>query len=221
MLRIFAFALFLFGSASEICASDSLRAKIKEGEMAMLFQFSGFGNLSAGGIGAVETPVDASNGTTVQITGVGFKYFTKEKLALRGSVTISRFQTSQAAIGSAVPESNDAQTALGVEAGFEYHLHDKRFSPYAGALAGYSQGSYSSTVSGNTSSATRSGYGVAAIAGGEFFLFEQVSLAAEYRLVYQTRSSTLTTNDQTSDGPRQTSIGVFSQGFLTLTLYLF
>ncbi len=200
--------------------AQEITAKTKHQDAALLFQFNGFGNLATGGLGAVETPRDASGASTITVSGIGGKYFTAENVAVRAALTFARETASQAQSGS-IAEFTEISTTIGVEGGAEVHLHNKRLSPYFGGLIGYSRGAFSRTQSGSQSSAMRNGFGIAGILGAEFFLFEQVSLAAEYRAVYQrtTVSNTLS-NGTRIDAPEQTKIGFFSQGFLTLGLYL-
>ncbi len=199
--------------------AQEITAKTKHQDAALLFQFNGFGNLAAGGLGAVETPSDASGASTITINGVGGKYYTAENVAVRAAFTFVRETAAQAQSGS-IAEFNENTTSIGIEGGLEVHLHNKRLSPYFGGLIGYSRGTFTRAQGGNEVSASRSGFGIAGILGAEFFLFEQVSLAAEYRAVYQraTASNTLS-NGTRIDAPEQTKIGFFSQGFLTLGLY--
>ncbi|MFQ3598294.1 MAG: outer membrane beta-barrel protein [Chloroherpetonaceae bacterium] len=200
--------------------AQEITAKTKHQDAALLFQFNGFGNLTTGGLGAVETPTDASGASTTIINGIGVKYYTAENVAARATFTFARETASQAQSGS-ISEFTETSTGIGVEGGVEVHLHNKRLSPYFGGLIGYSKGSFSRTQGGNEVSASRSGFGIAGILGAEFFLFEQVSLAAEYRAVYQRATSFNTLSNGTrTDAPEETRIGFFSQGFLTLGLYL-
>lgn len=215
-LSALCFALLLF--ALRVGAQEIV-AKTKPDDAALLFQFSGFGAMATGGLGAVETPRDASGASVATISGVGGKFFAAERLALRLALTFAREQSSQAQSGN-LAEFSETSTSLGVEIGAEAHLHDKRLSPYFGGLVGYSSGSFSRKQGGAEASARREGFGVAAIVGAEFFLFEQVSLAAEYRAVFQRSSaSNALPNGATIDAPAQTKLGFCSQGFLTLGLY--
>lgn len=217
-LPIFTACLF-FLLASHIQAQE-ITAKTKHQDTALLFQFNGFGNLATGGLGAVETPVDASGASTITINGIGGKYYTAENIAVRAVFTFVQESSSQAQSGG-IAELDEALTGIGIEGGVEVHLHNKRLSPYFGGLFGYSRGSFTRNQNGSEASAKRTGIGVAGILGAEFFLFEQVSLAAEYRAVYQrTSSSNTLSNGTTIDGLTQSRVGFFSQGFLTLGLYL-
>lgn len=212
-------ACLFFLLASHIQAQEII-AKTKYQDAALLFQFNGFGNLAAGGLGAVETPTDASGANTTTINGIGGKYYAAENIAVRAAVTFARQTTSQAQSGS-IAEFTETSTSIGVEGGVEVHLHNKRLSPYFGGLIGYSTGSFARMQGGNEVSASRAGFGVAAVLGAEFFIFEQISLAAEYRAVYQrVTSSNILSNGTRTDAPEETRIGLFSQGFLTLGLYL-
>ncbi len=200
--------------------AQEITAKTKHQDAALLFQFNGFGNLATGGLGAVETPRDASGASTITINGVGGKYYTAENVAVRAALTFARETASQVQSGS-IAEFTETATSIGVEGGVEVHLHNKRLSPYFGGLVGYSSGLFVRKQGGSEASASRNGLGVAGILGAEFFLFEQISLAAEYRAVYQrTTASNTLSNGTRIDAPEQTKIGFFSQGFLTLGLYL-
>lgn len=201
-------------------AAQEITAKTKHQDAALLFQFNGFGNLATGGLGAVETPRDASGASTTTINGVGAKFFTADNIALRAAITLTNENASVPQSGN-IAEFNETMRSLGFEGGVEVHLHNKRLTPYFGGLVGYSVGTFSRKQGANEASASRSGFAIAAIVGGEFFLFEQISLAAEYRAVYQRASSSnRLSNGATVDAPTETKVGIFSQGFLTLGLYL-
>jgi opacity protein-like surface antigen len=200
--------------------AQEITAKTNHQDAALLFQFNGFGNLATGGLGAVETPRDASGASVVTINGVGGKYYTAENVAVRAALTFARESAAQPQSGG-VAEFNETSSSIGVEGGVEVHLHNKRLSPYFGGLFGYSQGTFTRKQGNREVSAKRAGIGIAAILGAEFFLFEQVSLAAEYRAVYQrTSASNTLSNGTTVEAPTLTKVGFFSQGFLTLGLYL-
>jgi opacity protein-like surface antigen len=218
-MRAFIFSFLVVSSFGSSLAQDTIRAKTNEDDWALLFSFSGFGNLPAGGLGSVQTPNDASGGTTVQFSGIGAKVFTQKNVAVRAAVTASRIQSTLTGVGEGVSSTIDTKTALGIEAGAEYHFNNKRLSPYVGGLIGYSQGSSSSKTDELESSFKITGYGAAAIIGAEVFLIESLSIAAEYRLVYQSQSTTRRNGDQTTDGPKLVTIGIQSQGFLTLGFY--
>lgn len=215
LLAVCLFFLFVYRVEAQ-----EITAKTKHQDAALLFQFNGFANLATGGLGAVETPRDASGASTITINGVGGKYYTAENVAVRAALTFVRESASQAQSGG-VAEFDETQSSIGVEGGVEVHLHNKRLSPYFGGLFGYSRGTFTRKQGNNEALAKRSGIGIAAIFGAEFFLFEQVSLAAEYRAVYQrTSASNTLSNGTTIETPTQTKAGFFSQGFLTLGLYL-
>jgi len=219
-MKVILIACSIFLLSAYRVEAQELTAKTKHQDAALLFQFNGFGNLATGGLGAVETPRDASGASTITMNGVGAKYYTADNVAVRGAFTFARETLSQAQSGG-VAEFDETLSSIGVEGGVEVHLHNKRLSPYFGGLFGYSLGTFTRKQGNNEASAKRSGIGIAAILGAEFFLFEQVSLAAEYRAVYQrTSASNTLSNGTTVEAPTQTKIGFFSQGFLTLGLYL-
>jgi opacity protein-like surface antigen len=219
MKRLILTVCLFFLFASRLPAQE-ITAKTKHQDAALLFQFNGFGNLATGGLGAVETPRDASGASTITINGVGGKYYTAENVAVRAALTFARETASQPQSGG-VAEFSETLSSIGVEGGVEVHLHNKRLSPYFGGQFGYSWGAFTRKQGNSEASANRAGIGIAAILGAEFFLFEQVSLAAEYRAVYQrTSASNTLSNGTTIEAPTQTKVGFFSQGFLTLSLYL-
>ncbi|MCS6990090.1 MAG: porin family protein [Chloroherpetonaceae bacterium] len=219
-MKLVGILFFTVGFFVSRADAQDITAKTKRDDAALLFQFSGFGNLATGGLGAVETPKDASGASVIVMNGVGGKFFMAENLALRAALTFARESASQPRSRN-VAEFSETTTSVGIEIGAEAHLHNKRLSPYFGGLVGYGNGSFSRKQGGVEVSAKRSGFGIAAIAGAEFFLFEQVSLAAEYRAVFQRSSASNSLSSGTVvDAPAQTKIGFYSQGFLTLGLYL-
>jgi hypothetical protein len=94
-------------------------------------------------------------------TGLGMKFWFREKSALRGLIDFSR-------------ASDTDTTTFGLGAAYEYHLTQARVSPYLGGLAGLNIDS--------TAGTTDTVFYFGPMLGAEFQLVEGVSLFGEYVL---------------------------------------
>ena len=213
-------ALILVGSISY---SQEVMPNLAGGSKALLFQFGGLNNLAANNF----------NG------GFGAKYYLSSFMAVRGVLQFSSNSTTtpaNPAAGDVGVDGSTSNTTLGVGGAVEIHLGSGRVSPY---LGGGVQFSTTSTESKNFATATppatpnqtttknangATTFTVFGMAGFEFFLWKEVSLAGEYQVGFSSTSmkdqevttgATTTTTKQGSSS----SIGIASQGFLTLAIY--
>lgn len=213
-------------SADDVGSSVGLNSK------AVLFDFSGLSFLEAG----------AFNG------GFGAKYFLTDVLALRGSLqflTASQSLAANPPAGTTGTDGSTSVTQFGLSAAAEYHLLKTRVSPYVGggllfsttstqskaAVTGttpqttvknrYSAVTGVSETIGGTDYSAGLKFGINGLAGIEFFITKEVSLAAEYQLGY----SVLSRYDQETTGlpaikeGSLNSFGISSTGLLTLAFY--
>ena len=207
-------------SADDVGSSIGLNSK------AVLFDFSGLSFLGAG----------AFNG------GFGAKYFLTDVLALRGSLqflTVSQSVAANPSAGTTGTDGSTSATQFGLSAAAEYHLLKTRVSPYVGGGLSFSTMSTQSKppVTGATAQTTTKNkiagevingvtydaglnFGIDGLAGVEFFITKEVSLAAEYQLGY----SVLSRYDQDVAGAKTkvgslNSFGISATGLLTLAFY--
>ena len=202
------------------------------GARAVLFSFSGLATLGAGNFDG----------------GVGARYFLSDALAVRGGV---RFATAgqdipaNPAAGNTGIDGSRSATVIGVSGAVEFRMAKKRVSPYFGGGASLTMTSTESksdeqgapppvqTVVKNDTGGEnvdgvfyRSGTTLAIFGmfGVEFFVYNEMSLSAEYRLGY---AMTSRPDEETTVGPVTTTVqagggstlGFTNGGALTLSVY--
>jgi hypothetical protein len=196
------------------------------GSKALLFTFSGLANLGAA----------AFNG------GVGGKYFFAENMAVRGNLMFST--SGQKVVYTGTGSGTDGSvsgTAFGVGAALEYFLAKARLSPFVGGGFGISLASTtqkSAFPSGGTQTTIENqaiavngiqynpgfGFNINGLAGVEFFVTQEISLALEYQLGYflnspsDTKTITGNTTTTVKNGSSST-LGFKYGGFVTLAFY--
>jgi opacity protein-like surface antigen len=217
-----------------VAASDEITPAIGLNCKALLFSFSGLATLGA----------DAFDG------GFVGKYYLTDVLALRGVLqfaTASQNVPASPGPGQAGTDGSISGTKFGLGAAVEYHLLKTRVSPYIGGGIGFSTTSteskssgsatppivYTQTVVKNSTGTVAIGgtsyvagfkFGIDGLAGVEFFITKEVSIAAEYQLGYSLISpydqQTITGNVTTTVKTGSTnSVGISSAGVLTLAFY--
>lgn len=214
--------LVVMSFAANIYAQDAVKPATSAGTAGLLFTFSGLDNLGAGDFEG----------------GFGGKYFFTRNLALRG---ILNFTTASQTQPSGVPGVDDTEasaTVIGVGAALEYHFGYKRVSPYIGGGLQFITTSTEETGEGYTMTNDLGGQSVNGntyragtmleafgLVGVEFFLFDELSLSAEYRLGFGSFSQSDEEFERdgfdkvTTDGGSGSQFALHSQGFLTLAIY--
>lgn len=211
-------------------AQDDNYPATASGSTALLFEFNGFDNLRANNFEG----------------GMGAKMYFTRNLALRGSLQFAHANVDIPAnppAGQTGTDGSQSGTTFGLSVAVEYHLAQRRVSPYIGGGASFSSTSTESETAtiGNTPQVTvknRFGgenvngqtftagteFGIFALAGAEFFLFRELSLSAEYRLGFSSLSqkdqeATVGNTTSTTTGGSATGFGITSQGVFTLAFY--
>jgi len=232
MRKILTAAWVVVFSLTGSVAYGQVTPTLTAGTKAMLFTFDGLSFLAA----------DNFEG------GAGFKYFLSGQSALRFGLQFTKASGTEAANPVAPDTGVDGSedgTTLGLSLALERHLTATRVSPYFGIGAGYSTTSTEakSTEVGNPPAAqstvknldgghTISGtffqggslFEIFGIGGFEFFLTNEVSLAAEYRLAFGRFSQkdeeiTIGTTTTTTQFGNSSLIGIDSSGLFTLAIY--
>ena len=217
-------ALMVLTLVGSVSYSQDVTPNLAGGSKALLFTFGGLNTLAANNFGG----------------GFGAKLYLSSSMAVRGALQFSSNSTTSPANpnpGDVGADGSSSNTTIGVGGGVELHMGSGRVSPYIGAGVGFST---TSTESKNAATATppntpnqttttnaggNTTFTVYAIAGFEFFLWKEVSLAGEYRLGFSSTSmkdvevTSGTTTTTTKQGS-SSSIGVNAQGVLTLAVYL-
>ncbi len=231
MKRLFIVATLLGLGASWSLSQDVVPV-FRSGSKAALFSFGGLSFLSAGTFDG----------------GVGARYYLGETVSVRAGIQFtSASQTTSAnpAPGQVGADGSSSATVIGLEGAAEWHMGKGRVMPYFGLGAAFSTTSTDSkpvrvgtpplvqpetknasgglTVNGTTYFGGTS-FQVFALAGVEFFLYKELSLAAEYRLGYMTTSRkdeefTSGTTTTTTKVGSASNLGITNSGALTLSVY--
>ncbi|MCI0698925.1 outer membrane beta-barrel protein [candidate division KSB1 bacterium] len=212
--------------APSLVLAQGAAPNLVKGSKAMLFSFNGFSNLGAGNFDG----------------GIGVKYYYQQRWALRAGLQFSSLSEDIPANPPAGVQGIDGErsgTRFGVSAAVERHAGTERVSAYLGGGLGFSTTSTESkspaigTASQTTVKNSQAGelgflggssFNLFALAGVEFFLFKELSLAAEYRLGFLKLSRAdqeTTSGNQTSTikvGDRS-GFGIDNSGVLTLAVY--
>ncbi|MDP4173437.1 MAG: outer membrane beta-barrel protein [Bacteroidota bacterium] len=223
-IMLCAFSLF---SSSMIFSQDEIKPDFSNRRTALIFTFSGLGNIGAGDFQG----------------GIGGKLFFSPNLALRAGLSFVSASESIPYQNGPGQEGKQSATGFGINGAIEYHLSPARVSPYIGGglslntLSTESKNAVSAiqqqtTVKNNLGGENIGGtayqagttVSVFALVGAEFFLYKELSLAAEYRLGFSSTSQSdqeITTGSvtQKTTGGSLTKVGIDSQGFITLAFY--
>jgi hypothetical protein len=217
--------------APALASAQSLSPNLAKGTKSLLFSFGGFSNLNAGNFDG----------------GIGAKYYLKDKTALRVGLQLATADQDLPANPGTGQQGTDGEASgnrLGISAALELHRGSARANAYWGGGIGFSKASteVKSPVIGPTTNQTTvkndrngesingvtflagTGFNLFALAGAEFFLFQEVSLAAEYRLGFAKLSRAdeeITSGNQTTTTKVGSSsgLGINSAGVLTLAIY--
>jgi outer membrane protein W len=195
------------------------------GSKAVLFSFSGLSILGANNFDG----------------GAGIKFFITQPMALRFGLQVNVAGTTTPAnpgTGETGIDGSTSSTSFGAEAALEYHLTTSRLTPYFGGGIGFMTTSNESkpavTGTGTLYQVTikdNAGAGLTlnffALMGVEYFIVNEVSLAAEYRLGYNllspsdmvVSSSNPAVTSRTTKGISNHSLYLNSTGVLTLAVY--
>ncbi len=213
----FAFVLtFTFGVARTSLAQDAdniIHPITKQGSMAMIFELAGIGTFgfSGPGILGLNTPA------------VGGKYFISDDMAL---FVLAGLNTSSGS--DSTPSTTSAKQSLtqfGIAAGFQMHCRPLySTSPYWGAMVSFSSTSYDDGASGDAdekSSGTT--FGVAAIAGFDWFFTRGLSLGGEVSLGFKSTSGSFTgpseSGSTTTDTQGTTTIALATNASVHLNVF--
>ena len=220
MVRFFRrIAVFALGLSFVLAAAPSTRAQDAEkdviqpitraGSAAMIFEFGGLGTFNLGGP-AIGPFVSSA---------VGMKYFISDGMAL---FVLAGLGTSSGRAN--VPDSISAKqssTTFGIAAGVQAHFRPLySTSPYVGGQISFSS---SSTDNGDTgifvSKASSTQFGVAALAGFDWFFTRGLCLDGEMSLGFTSTSTSTTGGSKTTNEQTVTQIALATGGSVHLDVY--
>ena len=145
-----------------------------KGDKAMVFGFSGLGELGLSG------PYDAWS--------VGMRYYISDMNAIRAGLTFGRDKSTMKAQGEGQDDLEQTESEYGFAVGYERHLEAPcaSVSPYLGGQIGYYSWKDEYPVVGTrdypVETESDSGFHVAALAGFEWGFTECMTLGGEYQL---------------------------------------
>jgi hypothetical protein len=231
MKKTIILAAMLLLAITPIFGQD-LAPDLGRGTKAMLFTFDGFSTLRAGDFEG----------------GVGAKYYLMPKIAVRGGLQFASASEDIPANPSPNQQGTDGEesaTRFGVSGAIEVHTAAKRANAYVGGGLGLTRTTTESksveignpppaqdvtkndptgeNINGQTFISGTS-FNVFALAGIEFFLFKEISLAAEYRLGLaklsrpdaEFTSGTISQKFKVGGG---SNFGISNSGLLTIAVY--
>ena len=204
-------------------AGDDIVPAAKAGSKSLNFLFGGLGQFNIGGSGPAG--------------GLGVTYFMSSEAALRLGFQLS--STSQTTKAPSVPANGKDQTQsafnLGVAGDYLMYMNSGRVRPYMGAGLSFTLNSgdqkYTPVTFNNqtfTPDELKTGgitFGLQGIAGAEFFIYNEISLSAEYQLnlinINSPSDTEVTVNGTTTKTPgtSHTNILGLSGGWLMAHIY--
>ncbi|MBH25799.1 MAG: hypothetical protein CMH57_15440 [Myxococcales bacterium] len=188
------FTAVLIGMLAQTAAAQDKKIVAKgddPGDMALMFNLSSVLN---------DAP------TNFDGIGVGFRYVMAPRLTIRAGAGIDQ-STDESEAGGTTVENKSSLYAL--EGGVEYMMFQTgAVGVYGGAILQFATGS--DEPEGGPDISTRA-FTLAGVFGVNYFLFEQLSLGAEYRLGYTQLRRENSDTDQIDTSSR---IGTGSAGFI-------
>ena len=212
----------LFAAGAPAHAQDSW-AGVRKGGEALVFTLSGLSNLG---------PQEAGSGDSLGVAGgVGMKFWLTDRLAVRGILGFTlNSQTDKATVAQQSDEKTTI-TGITVMPGIQFNMVKvgQGFGYVGGQLAFvYIKYNVDNTnkVPGFNIESSGTGFGVGGFMGIEYFLWESVSLSAEYQLMFATTSgkdkqTVPGTASTESDRPSETMITLKSGSSAALTLSMY
>ena len=233
--------LILVLLAVGICAK-SARAQDRNlpesGSVGLMFEIAGLGQFGLSGpVTGTTTLVplsvpqdtifdDLIGGIGLPVYGIGAKFYLSDRMVLRASLGVNHmtetevFNNFDTAGNLIVTERTDDMFVGAISPGFEYHfVNAGPVSGYVGAMLSFTSSVKTTGPDSAQSSDRSSAFMVGPIIGAEFFPWDNVSLGAEYGLLYSSISNSTKVGDDVFDGPRRTTLGTGSFS-VRLSLYI-
>ncbi len=214
---------------SAISPGQDVIPSISGGSKAVLFDFSGLADLSAG----------------TYEGGIGARYYLSSDMAVRGGLQFTSASVTYPTNVTGVPSQDGSRSAtqFGILGALEVHMTRGRVSPYLGAGAGvtltsteYKQpmvgpgtqpvvknNAGGETINGKTYYGSTA-LGIYGLVGVEFFLYKELSLGAEYRVGLTSLSpkdeeDVTGTGTTTTKGNSYSEVSIMNTGTITLAVY--
>ncbi len=216
-------AILMIGQLSY---AGDVTAMTNEGDKALLFQFNGLSNLGASSYRADTRTI--SGITLPTVNGIGMKYYLSNDLAANAALLFGMKSKTQKAVVAGNADETESGMAFGLEAGIQSNLMKSGpFVAFIGAAANiimysgtFEEPNSSQPTKTNKTEGSLSEFGAAGLIGFDYFIYDRISLGAEYRLGLKTSSGTV---DYTPAGGIKTSSDLPSEmtiGFSTISFTL-
>ena len=225
MKRLVAVLLVLALAGGSVLAAETAKPITKAGSKALMFDLGGLANLSAGNYeGGLGLKYYISNGFAVRL-GLGFGM--TSETTKNPATTVPANQLS---------ESKLSGMSFSIAPGIQYNLvTTNAVVAYAGAQVSFTSSNQERTgnnagmgvgfTQGSSYKTSSSIFGAAAFIGVEWFAWENISLAGEYRFGFSSSSgkteSSSTSASASQDAPSSTSFGIGSANSANLTLAVY
>jgi opacity protein-like surface antigen len=194
MKKLFVVLIAISLMASFAYAGDEMTPAAKAGATSLNFTFGGLGTFNFGCAGLIY-PIQTTASTISVPYGMSVSFFTGNSSALRIGLQV---QNQSMTIPSNLTNGTDgsqSQFAAGISLDYVGYMGsiNNRVRPYLGlgVLFDYSTNDYKPAVaSGVTQPETKNSFtnpagiaaGIRGIAGAEFFIYNEISVSAEYQL---------------------------------------
>jgi len=227
MKRLVAVLLVLALACGTVLAADTAKPITKAGSKALMFDLGGLANLSAGNYEG----------------GLGFKFYISNGFAVRAGLGFGTSSETTKNPSTVVPlpatqlsESKLSSMSFTIAPGIQYDLvTTNAVVAYVGAQVSFTSSNQERTgnnagmgvgfTQGNSYKTSSSIFGAAAFIGVEWFPWENISFAGEYRFGFASSSgkteSSSTTASASQDAPSSTAIGINSANGANLTLAVY
>lgn len=221
MKKVLAVVLAVVMMCGVVLAQDAPAGNMA-GAKSMNFTFGGLGTFGLGATGI--------NG------GLGVSYFLSSDAAVRLGLQVGiTSSTTPTSLSSGGKDGEASSTSLGIGGDYLMYMGGARVKPYMGAGVSFTMNSNSSKPVVNVANAAQSEIknaagagttlGLKGIAGAEFYLYNEISLSAEYQLnLFSMQSASdmeVTTGNTTvtTKGGSSTNLLGFSAAGATLHIY--
>lgn len=218
--------LVLAMSVGTAVAADNAKPISRAGSTALMFDLGGLAALAAG---------------NYQSLGLGAKYYIANGFAVRVGLGFGSTSTTTKNPADPLPttqlgESKFSSTTFSIAPGIQYNLaQSNAVVAYVGAQISFTTGSQERTGNANNFNVgfskdhkyteSTSTFGGAAFVGVEWFAWDNISFAGEYRFNFSSTSGKATSKNATTstdvDAPSTTALGIGSGNAAALTLSVF
>jgi hypothetical protein len=211
----FAFVLtFTFGIARTSFAQETdniIHPIDKAGSAAMIFEVTGATNFLTG---------PGINGYSA-MPAVGAKYFISDGMALFVLAGLTSTSGTDSGFTPSTVSAKQSSTAFGIAAGIQIHTRPLySTSPYWGGMVSFGSSSTDNGESGNADSkSSNSTFGIAAIAGFDWFFTHGLSLGGEVGLGFKSTSGSFTEEGTTVDSQGSSVISLATNASVHLNVF--